>query len=358
MDGSGPFRSYDRLAPAIVSEFSGEEDLMNPLLLKPVDAHVHIVGTGTGGTGCWLDSSSFLRRLQARFLLAAIGMAPSALAGDFDRLYINHLLTKLRESSLDSAVILAQEQVYDAQGKWVKGAGLFHVPNEYVLQLGRKHSELLPAVSIHPGRPDAMEELDRCLAGGARMMKILPNVQNINCADRRFTAFWERMAAAKLPLLAHTGGEKTLPVINPDFANPRRLELALQVGVTVVAAHCATKSALWDANWFSDFVELTHRYPNLYGDNSAFCVLNNRIRGMIVPETLAEPLASRIVHGSDWPVPVSGLWPRLKGYVDGPTYKKWKSHPNPLERDYQIKRAMGYKPESFTRIWQLLRPLS
>ncbi len=322
----------------------------------PVDAHVHIVGTGAGGTGCWLDSSSFLRRLQARFLLAAIGMEARALQDDFDRLYVEHLLAKLRESSLGAAVILAQEQVYDAQGRLVEGAGLFHVPNEYVLQLARKHPEFLPAVSIHPGRPDALEELDRCVAGGAVMMKILPNVQNIDCNDRRHTKFWERMAGAKLPLLAHTGGEKTLPVVNPDLANPRRLELALQVGVTVVAAHCATKSALFDANWFSDFVELTRRYPNLYGDNSAFCVLNNRIRGNTVPETLAEPLASRIVHGSDWPVPVSGLWPRLKGYVDAATHRKLKSHPNLLERDYQLKRAMGYAPESFTRIWKILRP--
>ena len=88
--------------------------------LKPVDAHVHIVGTGAGGTGCWLDSSSFLRRLQARFLLKAIGMEPQALREDFDRLYVEHLLTKLRESSLGAAVILAQEQVYDAQGKLIE----------------------------------------------------------------------------------------------------------------------------------------------------------------------------------------------------------------------------------------------
>jgi predicted TIM-barrel fold metal-dependent hydrolase len=317
--------------------------------------HVHIVGTGAGGTGCWLAADNFYRRLQARLLLSAIGMPPDSLRGDFDRLYVEHLLAKRRESSLGAVVILAQEQVYDAQGKLIQGAGLFHVPNDYVLQLARKHPEFLPTISIHPARPDALEELDRCLAGGAVMLKILPNVQNIDCSDRRFTKFWERMAAAKLPLLAHTGGEKTLPVVNAELANPRRLELPLQIGVTVIAAHCATKSALFDAQWFPDFVGLTRRYPNLYGDNSAFCVANNRIRGSIVPDTLAEPLAARIVHGSDWPVPVSGLWPRLKGYVSVEEHRCWARHPNLLERDYQLKRAMGYAPETFTRIWRLLR---
>lgn len=326
----------------------------DPQPLPPVDAHVHIVGTGAGGTGCWLRADSWLRRLQARLLLGAIGMKPADLRGDFDRLYVEHLRARLRESSLGAAVVLAQEQVYDAQGRLMAGAGLFHVPNDYVLALARRHPEFLPAVSIHPARPDALEELDRCVAGGAVMMKILPNVQNIDCADRRHTKFWERMAAARLPLLTHTGGEKTLPVVNAELANPRRLTLPLEIGVTVVAAHCATKSALFDAQWFPDFAAMTQQHANLYGDNSAFCVLNHRIRGDTVPRTLAEPLASRIIHGSDWPVPVSGFWPRAKGYVSAAAHGQWKNHPNLLERDFQLKRAMGYTPETFTRIWSLL----
>ena len=93
---------------------------MNTPDLKPVDGHVHIVGTGAGGTGCWLDSSSAFRRLQARLLLGAIGMDPESIHGDFDRLYIEHLLARLRESSLGAAVILGQEEV---AGAVVSGGG-------------------------------------------------------------------------------------------------------------------------------------------------------------------------------------------------------------------------------------------
>ena len=112
------------------------------------------------------------------------------------------------------------------------------------------HREFLPAVSIHPARPDALDELERCLAKGAVMMKCLPNCHNINCNDRRFTRFWERMAEAKLPLLAHTGDEHTLPVVRPEFADPRILTLPLECGVTVIAAHCATKSGLFTPEYF------------------------------------------------------------------------------------------------------------
>jgi hypothetical protein len=61
------------------------------------------------------------------------------------------------------------------------------------------------------------------------------------------------------------------------------------------------------------------------------------------------------VHGSDWPVPVNGWWARVKGYIDAETHRRWQSHPNLLERDYQLKRAKGYAPATFTRIWSLIR---
>jgi predicted TIM-barrel fold metal-dependent hydrolase len=220
------------------------------------------------------------------------------------------------------------------------------------LALAKKYPEFLPAVSIHPARPDALEELERCLAEGAVMMKCLPNCQNIDCNDRRYKKFWERMAEAKLPLLAHTGGEHTLPVVRKEFADPRILELPLECGVTVIAAHSATKSGLMDPDYFPHFVEMTKRYPRLYGDNSAF---NTPFRGKHISECLQSPIAERMVHGSDFPVPVFGKWARMRGFISREAVQKWERHPNILERDYQLKRAMGFSEESFTRIGKLLR---
>jgi len=319
--------------------------------IKPIDMHVHIVGNGSSGSGCWMRVRGW-HRAMAFFMVRHIGLPASALSGDLDRLYLEKLLEQLRGSSLGAAVILAQEQVYDERGRVMEGKGSLYVPNDYVLKLAREHPEFLPAVSIHPARPDALEELERCLAGGAVMMKILPNCQNIDCANPRYKKFWERMAEAKLPLLAHTGGEHTLPVIEEKFSDPRILQLPLDCGVTVIAAHCGTKSGLRDLDYFPVFAEMAARYPNFYGDNSAFNVPK---RGAHIPECLREPLASRIVHGSDFPVPVSGRWAWMRGFLDRKTYRKWDGQPNVLERDYQLKRAMGFGEESFTRMWKLLR---
>jgi uncharacterized protein len=286
------------------------------------------------------------------FLARHIGLPISALHGDLDQLYVTQLLHWVRHSSLDAIVILAQEAVYDEQGRRREEQTLAYVPNDYVLALARRHPEFLPAVSIHPARPDAAEELDRCLTEGAVLMKCLPVYQNIDCRSRRYTRFWEQMAAAGLPLLVHTGGEHTLRVHRPDLCDPRMLEWPLQCGVTVIAAHCATKSAPFEAQYFDVFVDMLIRYERLYGDISAF---NVPIRGSVVPRCLHPPILDRLVHGSDFPVPVFGHWAWLQGFVDWRTFRTWESQPNVLERDYQLKRAMGFPPATFTRINQLLR---
>ena len=320
-------------------------------VLKPIDMHVHIVGNGTGGTGCWLRVGRWHRPLAA-LMLRHVGLPADAMTGDLDRLFIERLLEQVESSSLGAAVILAQDEVHDDEGRAMKDVGSFYVPNDYVLALARKHPEFLPAVSIHPARPDALEELERCLLAGAVMMKCLPNCQNINCNDRRFTKFWERMAEAKLPLLAHTGGEHTLPVVRKDFADPRILTLPLECGVTVIAAHSATKSGLFDPEYFQVFAEMTRRFPNLYGDTSAF---NVPMRGRHVLECLREPLASRLVHGSDFPVPVNGHFAWGGGFVSWSDFRRCQKIRNVLERDYQLKLAAGFPLEHFTRINSLLR---
>jgi hypothetical protein len=317
----------------------------------PLDFHVHIVGTGASGTGCWLRVPGWHRPLAA-LMVSQIGMEADVLERNFDALYVERLLEQMRTSSVGAALILAHDEVYDNAGRRMEGVGSFYVPNDYVLQLARDHEEFIPAVSIHPARPDALDELERCLAGGAAAMKCLPNCHNIDCNDKRYRKFWERMAEAGLPLLAHTGGEHTVPVINPAYASPEVLRLPLECGVNVVAAHCATKSGLTDPEYFFTLLGMFERHPNLYGDVSAF---NVPLRGRHVRECLKPGVVERMIHGSDYPVPVNGLWAWMRGFVDRSAWRQSRRQPNVIERDYDLKVAMGFPPHVFTRGWKLLR---
>ena len=76
------------------------------------------------------------------------------------------------------------------------------------------------------------------------------------------------------PLLAHTGGEHTVPIVNKAFADPKLLRTPLECGVTVVAAHCGSRSGAFDVDYFNDWVAMLPEFPNLYGDISAMVSLN------------------------------------------------------------------------------------
>jgi hypothetical protein len=96
---------------------------------------------------------------------------------------------------------------------------------------------------------------------------------------------------------------------------------------------------------------MLREFPNLYGDVSALVSLNRcgHLRDCLRPE-----IASRILHGSDFPVPVFGHRMWLQGWFDRETLKRCQSIENTLERDWQFKVALGYGEEFLTRVNDLL----
>ncbi|MCA1658678.1 MAG: amidohydrolase family protein, partial [Verrucomicrobiaceae bacterium] len=177
--------------------------LMDPGKTQRIDMHVHMVGNGVAGSGGWLRLKGWHRWL-AGFILRQLGVPASALEGDLEAIYAEHLGKLVRESSMDAVVLLAHERVHDPDGTPREDLGSMFVPNDVVLELAKQFPEFLSGVSIHPARRDALDELNRCLEGGAVLMKCLPNCQNIDFSERRYRPFWERMAESGLPLLAHT----------------------------------------------------------------------------------------------------------------------------------------------------------
>jgi uncharacterized protein len=321
-----------------------------------IDCHVHVVGTGTSGTGCWYRPRG-LTKIGAPFLVRAVGLTMRDLHGpDFDRVYAERLLDYVRgAATIDRAMLLAHELPYRDDGTPLPEQASFYVSNEHVLGLSQTHPEFLAAVSIHPSRKDAMEELEKCLAGGAAALKCLPNVQGIDWNDPRHTRFLERMAEAGLPLLAHTGSERTMPVMDEKLASPRVLTRALEIGVTCIAAHCGTGLMVLDPDYFDVFAEMCARFPNLYGDNSALAALNFRLRPSALRRMTSEPLASHILHGSDLPVPSSGLLPWAGRMLTWRQYREAAAIENPLERDAYLKRELGFAASTFTRAADVLR---
>jgi len=320
-----------------------------------IDCHVHMVGTGTGGSGCWYRPKGFTK-IGEPFLAKAVGLTVKELHGpDFDRLYVERMLAYVRGSSVDRALLLAHELPHAEDGTPLPERSSLYVPNECVLELSRRHPEFLAGVSIHPARKDAMEELEKCLAGGAAALKCLPNVQGIDWNNPRYTGFLERMAEAGLPLLAHTGSERTMPVMDHALASPRVLTRALEIGVTCIAAHCGTGMMVLDPDYFDVFAGMLAKHPNLYGDNSALAGLSFRLRRSALHTMVSASMDGRILHGSDLPVPPSGLLPWVFRMIPWDSFRESSRIANPLERDAVLKRMMGFSEVSFTRAAEVLR---
>jgi uncharacterized protein len=103
------------------------------------------------------------------------------------------------------------------------------------------------------------------------------------------------------------------------------------------------------------FAAMAEKYPNLYGDNSAFNIPTRRLTSGHLDRCITGSLAGRILHGSDAPVPVLAHGAYLRGHVSRRAFKLSRKEVNPLERDYLLKRAMGFPDESFTRAADVLK---
>lgn len=329
--------------------------LSETLPRRRLDAHVHLVGDGTTGDGCRIFVRGFAMRIQARVLLGQAGLPMSVLKTGLDQPYRERLADWIAASSLDGAVLLAMDWPHHEDGTPLQHKAAFYIPNRAVLNMATarapKAPHFIPAVSIHPARNDAISELEKCHAAGARILKLLPNVHNVDCSRPQYKEFWQRMAELNMIFLSHTGGELALPVINAQFAEPYALRRPLEYGVTTIAAHCGTRDLPWQRCGVPDWIKLCDEFPHLYGDNSALATPN---RAYALCKILDSPHGDRIIHGSDFPIPCGPLGPWLNRLIKFEDFRSLRRIHNPFERDAEIKRRAGFSDDTFTRLDELI----
>ncbi len=311
-----------------------------------IDCHVHIsADTPPHGR----VSRLLRRRFSFRFIRWRLGLPRE------DGLVLEQALearlvqTVEQTTTLDAVVVLAFDAVYDRDGRRDERRTHLYVGNDFVAAVAARHPRLLFGASVHPYRKDAVAELERCVGMGAVLLKWLPVVQDFNPADDRCLPFYEALAHHRLPLLCHTGGELTLPCLNAAVADPRLLVPALKRGVTVIAAHCGTRSSPLERDYVPAFVRLCHEHERLFGDTAA---LNLPSRSYAYDAILSDPVVrQKLVHGSDWPI--IALPPLRLGL--GRAARLFFGERNWLRRDVAIKQALGLGDDYWQRAATLLR---
>lgn len=303
-----------------------------------IDCHVHVSAT-TGGRG--VMSSRLANSLPFRFMRWRLGVEGEGERQD--RGVESKLVDTIASARpLDAAVVLAFDAVHDDAGRLDADRTHLYVSNDYVIDLATRHRQILFGCSVHPYRPDAVDELERCVRAGAVLVKWLPIVQGFNPADDRCLPFYEACVDHRIPLLSHTGGERTLPRVDDGMADPALLLPAINRGVTVIAAHCGTRSFPGETDYLDTWSRLAREHERFYGDTSA---LNLPMRSHAWGDVLDDPvLRSKLVHGSDWPI--IAIPPRRTGLL---TSLELMTEPNWMLRDILIKRKLGLTEDAYWR---------
>jgi predicted TIM-barrel fold metal-dependent hydrolase len=310
-----------------------------------IDCHVHICAAVPGHG--WM-SNRLQKSLAFRFMRWRLGI--KGYDADTEKQLEGKLVETIDQNArLDRAVVLAFDAVHDRDGRLDEANTHLYVTNDYVIDLARRYPKMLFGASVHPYRKDAVAEIERCVKAGAVLMKWLPITQNMNPADERCIPFYEALAHHQLPLLSHTGGEKSLPNLDTSVADPRLLEPALKRGVTVIAAHCGTRSVPSEKDYLTTFMAMAREHEHLYGDTSA---LSLPTRSYAYEPILRDSVVrNKLLHGSDWPIialpPLMEMGLRLSGRI--------MRESNWMVRDVRIKEHLGFDNAYWHRAAQVLR---
>jgi predicted TIM-barrel fold metal-dependent hydrolase len=327
-----------------------------------IDHHTHIAGIGTSNTGAFINSKMRswahpFHHLKFKVYLSAAGVENVENA---DAQLVQRLTNLIKYIAHHGKHrLLAFDKNYRPDGSVNLEKTEFYVPNEYVFSLAQQNPDLfIPNISVHPYRPDALQELEKWAGRGARIVKWLPNAMGIDPADPRCDPFYEKMWELDLILLSHGGEEKAVQAKEDQkLGNPLLLRRALDHGVKVIVAHCAGLGQNEDLDDidkrlrsnFDLFMRLMDdkKYEGLvFGEISAMTQFN-RCGTPLTTILEREDLCERLVNGSDYPLPAVNILIRTgtlvkKGYVTADERQSLNEiyDYNPLLFDFVLKRTI------------------
>jgi hypothetical protein len=170
----------------------------------------------------------------------------------------------------------------------------YRVPNDRVLGwAGESEGRLIPFCRLDPSE-DPLAEGERCLAAGARGIKLHPRAQDFRFDGHEIGGIFGLAESAKVPILIHAG--RGLPPLAEGL-----VDLALRhPGAVLILAH----GAICDQGILTSMLA---DHPGVLYDTSCFFPID-------VIELLARVPAERIVFASDPPygLPAAALYMALR----------------------------------------------
>lgn len=309
-----------------------------------LDTHFHMIGIEDGEH--IRMSEAFKRNTWLTRIATFVGDATFVIDNELIRRKIKRQLAK--SDLVDGVVALAFDQVYDDKGFPMSDKTHLYISNEYVADFADETPGVYLGASFHPNRRDldTLRELKE--KRNAVLIKWIPSAQNIQPNLKKYTKFYETLVDLRLPLLCHLGHEHTIPCFNEnpfytEYNNPELLKLPLDIGVTVIGAHCATPIYEHETSpgYFDKLIPMVEEYENLFLDISAF-FLNEETRTRYVRRVRDELPHERLLFGTDFPCPpwATELW--RQGLISSWQNLKCYCEENMLDKNVKLTRYSGF----------------
>jgi predicted TIM-barrel fold metal-dependent hydrolase len=320
---------------------------------KIIDMHCHTAGIGID-SDCFV-SDAMRKSWKFKLYLKAFGGTLPELERHGDAHLVKSISSMIDDSKhVDGAVILAMDGAYDRDGELHRAKTEFFVENKFCAEAVAQHDNLHFGASVNPLRPDALDELQWCADNGAVLLKWLPSIQMFDPADTRLLPFYELLRDLNLPLLTHVGDEDSFTGAVNELADPQRLRLALETGVTIIAAHVASSGSRDGESNVERLAQLFPEFPSLYADISTLTQFNRRryLKGILADERLR----GRLLYGTDHPLTntplVTPLQYPLRLGASG--VRAVGRETNPWDRDVVLKKRLGFPEDMFAAVTRVL----
>jgi len=320
-----------------------------------VDMHCHVACLDEKN-GCFV-AGSLRHNFRFPIYLRAMGTSIEELKEKGDGVVAENIHQQITASQhVSKAVILAMDGAVDrSTGLLNRDATMVYVPNSFVAQQSKKYDTLLFGASVNPYRKDALLRLEKVKKQGAVLIKWIPSIMDIDPSDRLLKAFYLKMIELDLPLLTHTGQEKSFTSANDTLADPKRLKFPLDLGVVVIAAHIATTGENEGESDFERILPMFREYPNLYADISSLTQVNKL---GYLNRALRHPyVLPHLIYGTDWPLqffPIVSPWYFTLNLSLASAWKISRMD-NTWDRDVALKQALGVPTSIFASGGKLLK---
>ena len=330
---------------------------------RVVDYHTHMLALGTSVSDAFVNPNMLsglgIERLKFRVYVSATGVKN---LDNADVEYVARLVRLARSAAPRGKFrILAFDKHYRTDGSVDLGKTSMYVPNRYVVELANKYPDIfLPVISVHPYRPDALQELERWAKAGVKFVKWLPNAMGMDPANPAIEPFYRKMKEHQMILLSHAGEEQAVEAEEDQrLGNPLLLRKPLDLGVRVIIAHAASLGACDDldngraqkAECFDLFLRMMDdpKYVGLlFGEISAMLQFN-RMPDPLLTILKRQDLHSRLINGSDYPLPAINFLIRTRslardGFITAEEREALNEiyDYNPLLFDFVLKRTVRH----------------